>query len=156
MLKSQFVEVRHFVTVAQLGSFTLAAQALGMTGSALSKSVARLEKQLGTKLLHRTTRRIALTNDGDSYLADCLKAMTILEEAEKRLSNHRYMISKEKYNGWPISQVNHLEPLGFDQFCILANDIQSLPHKHPMLNIEFNNKIDNTLKTSVIKLNSDS
>ncbi|CAK2772723.1 hypothetical protein VCRA2126E14_20212 [Vibrio crassostreae] len=66
------------------------------------------------------------------------------------------MISKEKYNGWPISQVNHLEPLGFVQFCILANDIQSLPHKHPMLNIEFNNKIDNTLKTSVTKLNSDS
>ena len=93
MLKSQFIEVRHFVTVAQLGSFTLAAQALGMTGSALSKSVARLEKQLGTKLLHRTTRRIALTNDGDSYLADCLKAMTILEEAEKRLSNQQLLPS---------------------------------------------------------------
>ena len=93
MFKNQFVEIRHFVTVAQLSSFTLAAQALGMTGSALSKSVARLEKQLGTKLFHRTTRRIALTNDGDSYLADCLKALTILEEAEKRLSNQQLMPS---------------------------------------------------------------
>ncbi|EIZ1171993.1 LysR family transcriptional regulator [Vibrio vulnificus] len=93
MSKSQFIEVRHFVTVVQLGSFTLAAQALGMTGSALSKSVARLEKQLGTKLLHRTTRRIALTNDGDSYFADCLKAMTILEKAEKRLNNQQLLPS---------------------------------------------------------------
>ncbi|MFA0497085.1 LysR family transcriptional regulator, partial [Vibrio sp. 10N.222.54.B11] len=93
IMKSHIIEIRHFITVAQLGSFTLAAQALGMTGSALSKSVLRLEKQLGTKLLHRTTRRIALTNDGDSYFADCLKAMTILEEAEKRLNNQQLLPS---------------------------------------------------------------
>lgn len=42
MMKNQFFEIRNFVTVAQAGSFTAAAQALGMTGSALSKSIMRL------------------------------------------------------------------------------------------------------------------
>lgn len=85
MLKNQFFEIRNFVTIAQTGSFTSAAQALGMTGSALSKSIMRLETRLGTKLLHRTTRRVSLTNDGDSYLNDCQSAMAILDEAEKRI-----------------------------------------------------------------------
>lgn len=61
-------------------------------------------------------------------------------------SNHHQIIDKEKYDDWPISKVNHSEPIGFDKFCILANDIQLLPHKHPMLHIKFNTKIDNILK----------
>ncbi|MFJ2550216.1 LysR family transcriptional regulator [Pseudomonas sp. NPDC087612] len=89
MVKNQFFEIRNFVTVAQAGSFTVAAQALGMTGSALSKSIMRLEARLGTKLLHRTTRRVSLTNDGDSYLADCQNAMAILDEAESRLGSEQ-------------------------------------------------------------------
>ncbi|NMY30668.1 LysR family transcriptional regulator [Pseudomonas sp. WS 5412] len=89
MQKNQFLEIRNFVTVAQAGSFTLAAQALGMTGSALSKSIMRLEARLGTKLLHRTTRRVSLTNDGDSYLCDCQNAMAILDQAESRLGSEQ-------------------------------------------------------------------
>lgn len=64
------------------------------------------------------------------------------------------MISKEKYDDWPISKVNHSEPISFEQFCTLANDIQLLPHKHPMLNIEFPNKTDSSLKISIIKTNT--
>ncbi|MFL1552913.1 LysR family transcriptional regulator [Pseudomonas sp. D47] len=89
MIKNQFVEIRNFVTVAQAGSFTAAAHTLGMTGSALSKSIMRLETRLGTKLLHRTTRRVSLTNDGDSYLTDCQNAMAILDEAENRLGSEQ-------------------------------------------------------------------
>ncbi|GGA31714.1 helix-turn-helix domain-containing protein [Dyella nitratireducens] len=64
MEKNAFIDVQHFVAVAQTGSFTAATLALGMTGSALSKSVMRLEARLGSKLLHRTTRRISLTPEG--------------------------------------------------------------------------------------------
>lgn len=91
MMKNQFFEIRNFVTVAQAGSFTAAAQALGMTGSALSKSIMRLEARLGTKLLHRTTRRVGLTNDGDSYLSDCQAAMAILDQAESRLGSEQHL-----------------------------------------------------------------
>jgi DNA-binding transcriptional LysR family regulator len=91
VIKNQFVEIRNFVTVAQAGSFTSAAQVLGMTGSALSKSIMRLETRLGTKLLHRTTRRVSLTNDGDSYLTDCQNAMAILDEAENRLGSEQQL-----------------------------------------------------------------
>jgi DNA-binding transcriptional LysR family regulator len=91
MVKNQFVEIRNFVTVAQTGSFTSAAQVLGMTGSALSKSIMRLETRLGTKLLHRTTRRVSLTNHGDSYLTDCQSAMAIMNEAENRLGSEQQL-----------------------------------------------------------------
>ena len=93
MVNQPFVEVRHFVQVAELGSFTLAAQALGMTGSALSKSIARLENSLGTKLLHRTTRKVSLTNSGDSYLQDCQRALAILQQAQSRLGNEQQVPS---------------------------------------------------------------
>ncbi|MEK1911217.1 MAG: LysR family transcriptional regulator, partial [Pseudomonas chlororaphis] len=46
-----------FVCVAESGSFTAAAEKMHLTGSAVSKSIARLEGRLGTRLLHRTTRR---------------------------------------------------------------------------------------------------
>lgn len=55
-----------FVTTAQLGSFTAAAERLGLTKSAVGKSVGRLEARLGLKLLHRSTRRLSLTPDGET------------------------------------------------------------------------------------------
>ena len=93
LIKHHFAEIRHFVTVAEMGSFSQAAQVLSMTGSALSKSIVRLETRLGTKLLHRTTRRLSLTNDGDAYLAECQKAMNILHEAESRLGSEQQLPS---------------------------------------------------------------
>ncbi|WP_369426910.1 hypothetical protein [Pseudomonas simiae] len=51
----------------------------------------RLEARLGTKLLHKTTRRVGLTNDGDSYLSDCQSAMAILDQAESRLGSEQQL-----------------------------------------------------------------
>ena len=56
-----------FVAVAECGSFALAAQKLGQTTSAASKSVARLEEMLGAKLFHRTTRSVSLTPEGERF-----------------------------------------------------------------------------------------
>ena len=60
-----------FVITARLGSFTAAAEQLGLTKSAVGKSVTRLEDRLGIKLFHRSTRNLSLTDDGERYLASC-------------------------------------------------------------------------------------
>lgn len=86
MADDRFTGVREFVSVARLGSFSAAADEVGMTGSAVSKSVMRLEGRLGVKLFHRTTRQVSLTNEGALYLASCHRALAELEEAEACLS----------------------------------------------------------------------
>ena len=57
-----------FVQVAETGAFNEAARRLDLSASATSKAVARLEDELGVKLLHRTTRRVSLTPEGERYL----------------------------------------------------------------------------------------
>jgi DNA-binding transcriptional LysR family regulator len=68
-----------FVRVIQTGSFTLAARQLTLPVSSVSRSVARLEEEIGVRLLHRTTRRLALTDAGRQYFE---RMQTVLTEAE--------------------------------------------------------------------------
>ncbi|EON3349738.1 LysR family transcriptional regulator [Yersinia enterocolitica] len=77
-----------FVTTAQQGSFTAAAEKLGLTKSAVGKSVGRLEDRLGLKLFQRSTRRLSLTPDGERFFASCQSAIDILEHAEAELTSH--------------------------------------------------------------------
>jgi len=86
--KDNFNGLYSFVTTAQLGSFTAAAERLGLTKSAVAKSVSRLEQKLGLKLLHRSTRRLSLTADGEFYLSRCREALNIMEHAESVLTQH--------------------------------------------------------------------
>jgi DNA-binding transcriptional LysR family regulator len=74
-----------FVEAASRLSFTAAADHLGVTKSAVGKSVARLEERLGTKLLHRSTRKLTLTPDGEAYLASCRHALEEIGSAEQAL-----------------------------------------------------------------------
>jgi DNA-binding transcriptional LysR family regulator len=83
----QFDGIPEFTLAAQCGSFTAAALQLGVTSSAVGKSVTRLEKRLGTKLLHRTTRKLSLTPEGEVYLASCLRVMDELRGVEGSFLN---------------------------------------------------------------------
>ncbi|MBB2897555.1 MULTISPECIES: LysR family transcriptional regulator [Pseudomonas] len=74
--------MRVFVAVVESGSFTGAAQTLQTTTAHVSRAVAHLETHLRTRLLHRTTRRIALTEAGQRYLARCEQILAYVEEAE--------------------------------------------------------------------------
>jgi len=75
-----------FVCVADAGSFTGAAQRLNVTNSAVSKGIARLESRLGSKLFHRTTRQLSLTDAGRIFYRTCTGVLADLEEAELTLN----------------------------------------------------------------------
>jgi LysR family transcriptional regulator for bpeEF and oprC len=74
-----------FIRVTETGSFAKAGQCLGLSGSAVSKSVGRLEQRLGLRLLHRTTRSISLTDDGRILHDRCIQILSDLEDAERAL-----------------------------------------------------------------------
>lgn len=71
-----------FVSVIEQGSFSKAAEKLGLTKSAVSKRITELESQLGVKLLHRTTRKLSLTEAGERYFEYALVALRAAQEAE--------------------------------------------------------------------------
>ncbi|WP_430390720.1 LysR family transcriptional regulator [Dyella sp. 20L07] len=71
-----------FVALVRAGSFTAAAEALGMTKAMVSQHMARLERELGVTLLLRSTRRMTLTEAGVTFHAACVR---ILEEAESAI-----------------------------------------------------------------------
>jgi len=75
-----------FCLAAQHQGFTTAAKAAGLTPAAVSRSVARLESQLGVRLFARTTRTVRLTEAGRRYHDQCRQALGQLAEAERELS----------------------------------------------------------------------
>ncbi|MDF1624423.1 LysR family transcriptional regulator [Pseudohongiella nitratireducens] len=80
-----FSSIVHFVTAANSSSFTQAAEQLGISKSAIGKSIQRLEHNLGISLFNRTTRKIGLTTEGEAYLASCQSALETLQMAEMAL-----------------------------------------------------------------------
>ncbi|GLK87959.1 LysR substrate-binding domain-containing protein [Pseudomonas turukhanskensis] len=70
-----------FVAVAECGQFTAAAQRLGLSSSQVSRQIARLEETLQTRLFYRSTRRVALTEAGQTFLQHCQRLQDAREEA---------------------------------------------------------------------------
>ncbi len=76
-----------FDRVVQEGSLSAAARALHVTPSAISRSIARTEQRLGTRLLLRTTRAIALTAEGEAYLRAARRILADLAEVEEAIAD---------------------------------------------------------------------
>ena len=74
--------LKAFVAVAETESFVTAARAVGLTRSAVGKSIIRLEELLGVRLLHRTTRSVGLTVEGRSFYERAISILSDLEEAQ--------------------------------------------------------------------------
>src|SRR4051812_46078054 len=70
-----------FVQTAERGSFSAAARVMGLSPAGVSKNVARLESDLGVRLFHRSTRRLALTESGERFLQQVNGPLTSLQEA---------------------------------------------------------------------------
>src|SRR5688572_21635819 len=78
-----------FAAVAEAGSFTAAAERMDMTKSAVSQAVALLERELGAQLLQRSTRKLAITEAGEAFLADCRALLAGAEAAVERARTGR-------------------------------------------------------------------
>ena len=78
---SRWDGIDEFTAVAEQASFSAAARRLGLSTSAVSREIARLEDRLQTRLLHRTTRRVELTDAGRDFLARCRRLIDERDEA---------------------------------------------------------------------------
>jgi DNA-binding transcriptional LysR family regulator len=82
----RFQEMRVFVAVVEAGSFVGASDALEMSKAAVSRLVSDLETRLGVRLLHRTTRKLSLTEEGEVFHARCKELLSALDEAEAEVT----------------------------------------------------------------------
>jgi len=80
-------EMEIFAQVVEAGGFSAAARGLGLSKSAVSKQVGRLEDRLGVRLLNRTTRRLSLTEAGTTFFEACRRVLDEAESAERAVSN---------------------------------------------------------------------
>jgi DNA-binding transcriptional LysR family regulator len=88
-MKTTLDELQAFVAVVDACSITAAAEQLGMTISAASRSLGRLEEKLQTTLLRRTTRRLELTEEGDAFLRQARAILAAVDQAEEQMAARR-------------------------------------------------------------------
>ena len=114
-----------FVASIEGGSFAAAAERLHVTGSAISKSVSRLEARLGSTLLERTTRRLKLTDAGHAYYQTCIRIMEELAEAESVLAAQRSI---------PSGRLRLAVPNTYGRLCVMPLLI-TFCQQHPEIDI---------------------
>lgn len=108
----KFQEMASFVAVVEAGSFVGAADAIGLSKAAVSRHVGELEQRLGARLLHRTTRRLSLTDDGQLFYARARDMLAAVEEAESEISSRSGEPSGRLRINAPLTfGVLHLAPL---------------------------------------------
>ncbi|MBN8925600.1 MAG: LysR family transcriptional regulator [Rhodospirillales bacterium 69-11] len=118
--------LRSFTRVAETGSFTAVAREQGSSQSAVTRQIAQLEEHFGVRLFHRTTRRISLTDDGDSLLAHARQLLDYAESMEAELGRH---------SASPTGLVRVGIPVAASLF--LAPRMPTLLAEHPGLAVEF-------------------
>jgi DNA-binding transcriptional LysR family regulator len=129
MKRDEMAALTAFVVVAEERNFTRAAAILGMSQSALSQIVRRLEESLGLPLLTRTTRSVALTEAGERLLETFAPALKSLDESLASLSEQR----TKPAGSIRITSVEHASS------TILAPALQALLPEHPGLKVEIIN-----------------
>jgi DNA-binding transcriptional LysR family regulator len=80
---SRLANIEAFVKCAELGTFTRAARRLGLSPSALSRRVSRLEQEIGVRLFHRTTRAVRLSDEGRAFFERARAALREIDDAEQ-------------------------------------------------------------------------
>ncbi|MGA9526047.1 MAG: LysR family transcriptional regulator [Myxococcaceae bacterium] len=126
MNRTDFASIEAFARVAETGSFRAAALALSIPASTVSVQVSRLEARLGTKLLERTTRRIALTDEGRSYLELVRPALDVMLEAERTFSGQ---------TGQLRGRLRVAAPVEWGQ-AVLGHILGGYARQHPEVGVE--------------------
>lgn len=127
-----------FVAVVRAGSFTLAAERLGVTKSAVGKSISRLEERLGVELLRRTTRRLQLTFDGEAYFQACSAALDGITAAEAQITPYDQVLR---------GRVHIDMPMAFGKSVLLPILLEmAAPHPELTLTMSFNDATVDLMK----------
>ena len=121
----QLTAMRAFRRVVELGSFTGAARSLNLSKAAVSKQIGELEAYLGATLIHRTTRRLSVTEAGNSYFESCVRLLDEFEAADAEVRN----LQAEPTGSLRLSIPN---AFGVTQ---LANTINELTKRYPKLRL---------------------
>jgi DNA-binding transcriptional LysR family regulator len=114
-----------FIAVADAGSLTAAARRLGMPLATVSRKLAELESHLNTRLLHRTTRQLSLTEAGSSYVAACRRILEDIGEAERATTGE---------NAAPKGELVVTAPVVFGRLHVVPVVAEFLAH-YPEINI---------------------
>jgi DNA-binding transcriptional LysR family regulator len=117
--------LRTFARVVETGSFSAVAREANSSQSAITRQIAQLEEHFGVRLLHRTTRRLSLTDEGQELVGRARHLLEEAEELEERFTNH---------NGAPIGLVRIGMTVG--AAMLLVPDFTELLHRHPGLSID--------------------
>lgn len=115
-----------FVAVVQYGGFSPAARFLGISKSAVSKRITLLEQQLGVKLLHRTTRKLSLTEVGERYFEHALKATEAARDAEDAVA---------QLQGEPQGRLRINSPMSFGRLH-MAPMIPEFLKRYPKISVD--------------------
>ena len=128
----RFADMQMLVSVVETGSISAAAEHLNLAKSAVSRRLAELEARLGVSLIHRTTRRLNLTDSGRAYYDRCVVILADLEEAESAVSQaHQALKGRLKVALPHAFGLLHLAPL-----------VQEFMTRHPEVRfeIDFNDR----------------
>jgi len=120
-------EMRIFQRVVERGSFAGAAEDMGLSPSAVSKFITRLELRLGVRLINRTTRRLALTHEGEIYLERTRDVLRAIESVEAEIASAR------------VSPRGHLRVHAFPTFAVehLSAALPDFLARYPRITLEF-------------------
>lgn len=118
--------VRMLLKVVEARSFTRASALLGVSQPGLSRTIARLETSLGVRLLHRSTRQMALTAEGRAFVETCMPLLAGLEEAERQLTDQ---------HSAPSGVLKLSAPSAFGRIVLLPL-IAGMLRRHEQLSIE--------------------
>ncbi len=119
-------ELEFFVLVARHGSLAAAARALDLTPPAATKRLAQMEARLGVRLVNRTTRRLSLTSEGETYLAHATRILAAIRDMEDAVASNRAA---------PRGLLRVNASLGFGRTTI-APIVSAFCKRHPQVEVQ--------------------
>lgn len=122
-MAGQIERARVFVRVAELASFAHAARQLGLARSVVTRQVSELEQALGVQLLVRTTRRVSLTQAGETYLARIRPLIGEFDRIERLVGEEQGLLSGELRLSAPVSFGQRFLPAALTEFQRLYPDV---------------------------------
>jgi DNA-binding transcriptional LysR family regulator len=114
-----------FVRVVELGSLSAAGRDMRLSAAVVSNRIARLEKDVGTRLLNRTTRHVSLTEEGSSYYDHCVVILNELEQAESAITS---------VNAEPRGPIKVTAPTVFGRLHV-APHVPRFLERHPQMQV---------------------